>query len=230
MLVEGKYVTLCFFDREGVIHTDKFNFIQHFDLFATILVCYHLLNAYQWGFHSFLQFPKGSLPHMGTDTEAVTMDIGDMTVRLNSTRHKQYGLLGRGTVVYNATVLSGPVHLVNTELVVKTSWQVVSRTPEEYTIRTARKRFLEKKELAKYAKNIPTIIASCQGIQLSFLRSKFNQKRVDFEDRVMQILVQPRYYYIGRLKSVFKIAKCFKDIFYCKSYVFYPSRLMLIGD
>ena len=232
MVVEGRNVTLCFFDREGVIHTDTFDFIQQFDLFATILVCHHLLDAYQWGFHSFLQFPKGLLPHMGTDKDAVTVDFNsDMTVRLDSTLHKQHGLVGRGTVVYNATVLNGPVHLLNKEVVVKTAWQDVGQAPEEHTIRTARERFLEKEDTAKYAKNIPTVYASCQGVKLSSLRSKFRPKsHVEFEDRIMRIVVLPRYYYIGRLRSIFKIAKCFKDIFYCKSYVSHPSRLVLIDD
>lgn len=216
MLIIDREIKLCYFDREGCIVTDSFDFIEEFDRFATIVVSLHLLDAHQWGFHPFLDVPNGLLPHVGVDDKAVTMTVEEVTLRVTDVRYQQYGLVGRGTTVFDAVVIKGPEEILDEKVVVKSSWQVTTRLREDEIIRTARERLLNNSEYAKYADNIPEVYASRQGPNLSSIRSNIvSNCDVDYEDRIVRIIVLPCYEHIGDLSVLELFISAFKDIFYC---------------
>ena len=161
IIVKDTEMTLCYYDREGCIQSKAFDFLKNFDDFCAIMISFHMLNAYQWGFSPYLEIQPGVMPHCGNDESAVTTTIGNMRVRLTKVNYQQNGLVGRGTSVYDAIVID-ELDDVEKEIVVKCSWQVTTRLQVHETIKQAWDRLLAKKEHEKFVENIPEVYIECE--------------------------------------------------------------------
>lgn len=218
MVIKDNDINLCYYDREGCIRADSFDFIQEFDTLCAILISIHMLDAHQWGFSPYLEIIPGIIPHCDKDESAVTMTIDNLRVRLTAVKYQQYCLLGRGTSVYDAIVIKGPDDKIGKEVVVKCSWQVKKRLREDETIKRARERLLSRKEYAKYAENIPEVYAASEkhGLKMVDIRKRFTSNpEFIFEERVVRAIVFPQYEPIWSIASLDLFCEAFRVIFEC---------------
>ena len=123
-------MTLFYYDREGCIQPDAFDFLEKFDDFCATLISLHMLSAYEWSFSLCLETQPGVIPHFGNNESAVTMTVENMRVRLTKVNCQQTCLFWRGTSIYYVIVMHEPDD-VEKEIVVKCSWQVTSRMQEQ---------------------------------------------------------------------------------------------------
>ncbi|EKM51936.1 uncharacterized protein PHACADRAFT_212551 [Phanerochaete carnosa HHB-10118-sp] len=106
----------------------------------------------------------------------------------------QYALVGRHTMVYNATVESPPMKAHNTPLVIKISQQVHTRPKEQNLLRIAQK---------VGVKGLPELcyFGDLWSLDDGFRRLFFEEEQMNYEKRILRALIYTKYKHLGTLFS-----------------------------
>ncbi|KAG8897370.1 hypothetical protein FRB99_008204, partial [Tulasnella sp. 403] len=146
LLLDRLEATLWYYDRSGAICTESFDVRQCFPVLARYIIAISAATDEQLGFNTDLQPPPGIAP--GSYDFLAPANLQNWTIRCQDSTNREkpvtytlldtvdvrFGIVGRGTVVY-----TGRRDGTNDEVVVKLSWQVVTRGKEWEWIAAAKK-------------------------------------------------------------------------------------------
>ncbi|KAF8573370.1 hypothetical protein K439DRAFT_981699 [Ramaria rubella] len=223
LFIDGNQVQLWFYDRAGAIHSEtQFNFFEDFVAFSTVIMALARLSLPQFGVLSFVKF---------TSDRVLPQSLEGATIALRDTNNQEHtvtltgdvisqrpGIVGRSSFVCGAKCVT-----LDDELVVKFSYQDVSRTNEFELIEHAKRHNVD---------YIPVVYASQDFERLSEgLRGKMvptlDTGELAYTDRVLRIMVFRRYtpmYKIGDTLSTFQAAM--RDILDCIHQLFVKASIL----
>ncbi|KAJ7212510.1 hypothetical protein GGX14DRAFT_620653 [Mycena pura] len=200
-LVSFHSLELLYYDRSIV---NRATFI------AVLSACGSLRNP-QWGYPKLLNPPaRGPLPFPVDPPSQFWRCIyrnrvleltGGWKLVLGDIIFRAHGVIGRGTVVVQATVKECPSShkLQGKAVVVKWSWVPTSRVREAKIVGDAR---------IYHDEDFNSLRPECQKL----LRDHFPQ---EYEERVLRVIVQAELQPITELQDPGQLAKAFKEIFEC---------------
>ncbi|KAF8334070.1 uncharacterized protein EI90DRAFT_504196 [Cantharellus anzutake] len=155
--VDGNMFQLWYFDRAGSICSSKISIKDDAELFVASIVLFSLASKERLGYESFLGAPAGVRRRSWLTIQNHEVQVEGHRLRLLGTIHSAASLYGRGTVVYEAEPMSGLMDPPS-RVVVKCSWQPVSKHSEDELYRLASQRGV---------KGLVTLHASCTASSLS---------------------------------------------------------------
>ncbi|KAF8331123.1 uncharacterized protein EI90DRAFT_3058630 [Cantharellus anzutake] len=151
--VDGNMFQLWYFDRAGSICSSKISIKDDAELFATSIVLFSLASKERLGYEPCFEAPAGMKRRSWSTIRNHEVGVEGYRFRLLSAA----SLYGRGTFVYEAELISGPV-IQSGRLAIKCSWQPISKHPEDELYRLANQRGVS---------GLATLHASCTVSLLS---------------------------------------------------------------
>ncbi|KAF8334774.1 uncharacterized protein EI90DRAFT_462426 [Cantharellus anzutake] len=130
---------LWYFDRAGSICSSKISIKDDAELFATSIVLFSLASKERLGYEPCFEAPAGMKRRSWSTIRNHEVGVEGYRFRLLSIVHSAASLYGRGTFVYEAELISGPV-IQSGRLAIKCSWQPISKHPEDELYRLANQR------------------------------------------------------------------------------------------
>ncbi|PSS38067.1 hypothetical protein PHLCEN_2v98 [Hermanssonia centrifuga] len=203
-IVRDDKMSLWYYDASGYVRTEEsVSVMKDFEKFAAIMVAFACGEPKHWGALPDIISPPSSTPYpasfpppslKGHSLEMVPPDTKEpVKVTLGKPVFTQYGLVGRRTFLYR---IKTNTVVAQTPLVIKFSYQVVSRKREQDLVEVARKAGV---------KHIPKVHMWRDLWKLSDgARAIFHgDKKGVYEDKMLRALVYTRYI---PLKALFKTA------------------------
>ena len=131
-------------------------------------------------------------------TDAKNTEVGCAKIELSKRVYFQFGVLGRGTALFNA-IEPNATTAAPKKIIIKISSQAIKRIPERFYIRYARNGLRQKKP--QYVDNLPLLIGWVEGPVLSEgprgrMPGQGQIKRDDIQNRQVHVLVFPEYKHI----------------------------------
>ncbi|KAJ7215018.1 hypothetical protein GGX14DRAFT_696571 [Mycena pura] len=205
VLVSFHSLELLYYDRSTVVKSEPLRFTkpENYTTFLAVLSAFGSLRKPQWGYPELLNLPAHKLLPLPVDPPSqfwrrmywnrVLELKASWKLVLGDIIFRAHGVIGRGTVVVQATVEECPSShkLQGKAVVVKWSWVPTSRVREAKIVGDAR---------------IPT--PECQKL----LRDHFPQ---EYEECVLRVIVQAELQSITELQDPGQLAKAFKEFFEC---------------
>jgi hypothetical protein len=134
LLVHDMTASMWYYDRSGVVSSQSFHLKNNFDTFIKFVVAFSFISHRDLGYLDEITMPPPPLeatlaPRTLEGSQMKVADkeatIADTVITLGSVLHRQFGLVGRGTIVHDASIANS-----SDEVVVKMAWQPVTRAAE----------------------------------------------------------------------------------------------------
>ncbi|KAJ3864438.1 hypothetical protein EV359DRAFT_41063, partial [Lentinula novae-zelandiae] len=233
VLVSRNSLELLYYDRSLVLKYQALDFTENTASFLTILFGFGNLTPTQWGdpASTLLKAPK--VAAFSDDYKAMyfgyvlTLSEG-WQLQLGNVIFRAHGIIGRGTVVVGAKVVTSPLpNFVGKRVVVKWSWVATTRKEEGYITKKAVEhadanqpsmRHYLPQNIYHY-QEFPKQIPQCQ----KFLLANFKDA---YEERVLRIVVQEELHPITDLTDATELAEAFKQIFECYRWLYEGPKIM----
>ncbi|KAG8908826.1 hypothetical protein FRB99_003064 [Tulasnella sp. 403] len=189
LFLDRCHAAFWYFDRSGAICSSPFYFPIALSLLASFLTAFTFADSETLGFNPDFQPPVG----VRADTRAAlapstlagfTIPFDGSSVILREIIHSQYGLVGRGTLVYSAELCRSRSSKAQGESVVaKLAWQVTHRRNEwEWVDEAVESGYYKKGDFpAQYEHRVFRALSEC-------LRGRFGLQGAG-EDRELRLLV-----------------------------------------
>ncbi|TFY76327.1 hypothetical protein EWM64_g7685 [Hericium alpestre] len=216
LFVRGDKVSLWYYDRIGVVRTKEFSILDPADskLVVLMAVAMSVCDRDHLGFEPLLHPPTNVvssstvkdnillLPANHTIDGSGVQVQHDVSFQVlgNKAIYIQYGVIGRGTVVYSVAAKdTGGLELPKGELVAKLSWPVKTRAAEDFLICDIRSKIGP-----TWSKHIPELICSMtlDGDALGLPRTLMPSLDDASEERVLRILIAPRAEALAKARSL----------------------------
>ncbi|KAJ6586748.1 hypothetical protein B0H10DRAFT_2442670 [Mycena sp. CBHHK59/15] len=233
VLVSRNSPELLYYDRSIVVESEPLRFTrpENRATFLAVLSSFGHLGSPRWGYPELLtppavrqplpsKPPKGFWRGMYKDHVLELKDGWKLT--LGKILFRAHGVIGRGTVVVQATVTSCPrLDLNGKTVVVKWSWVPKTRIPEVDIVNGARQHAIQ--DRPEMLRHLPDIYHSQQfdGLIPECQQSLFqNLLAGTYEERVLRVIVQEELRPIDELEDPVQLAQAFKQIFECYRWLY----------
>ncbi|KAJ7767986.1 hypothetical protein DFH07DRAFT_808337 [Mycena maculata] len=236
VLVSRNSLELLYYDRSIVVKSEPLRFTDNTATFLAVLSGFAHLHSRRWGYPALLEPPaipqalppkppKGFWRGMYKDH---VLKLGDhWKLTLGNILFRAHGVIGRGTVVVQATVTSCPrLDLNGKTVVVKWSWVPKTRIPEVDIVNGVRQHGIEQ-DRPEMLRHLPDIYHSQQFDALTpeCQRSLFqNLPAGTYEERVLRVIVQEELRPIDELEDPVKLAQAFKQNFECYRWLYEETK------
>jgi hypothetical protein len=191
LLVNDMEASMWYYDRSGIVSSQSFDLEDDFETFIKFVVAFSFISDRELSLLDKLAVPLSTLNtaqvprtlegcQMKVDNKEGT--IADTIVTLGSALERRPGLVGRGIVVHNASIVNSPG-----EVVVKMAWPPATQTAEwEFIQRALDKGFPKTYSVVVYG--------FARGPKLSEgFRSRFaGMARAHYEDRELRVMVSEK--------------------------------------
>ena len=221
-LVAGANVWICYYDRSGTVYSKSIN-LNTDDGFYQLILLVMGLNNLDYASRGFCQRMIKQPAVSDASSASWTITISNLTFALSKTLEwkRPYGLLGRGTRVFQGKLIndvSGKVYAI------KTSWPSKKRTSEVDIIITAKERLRDLlKDLTFRTDNnvgddllqrLPSHYWS-EDIQDMGINNRVRKfmRNSDYEVRIHRVIVFDMLYPIYELTDVRQFMQAYRDIF-----------------
>ena len=186
ILIHGSSMELWYYDAAGIISTENTISIEHdFGLFATVIAAFCCCSERRWGHLDIIKHEHDT--GLGTfplrTFKGGTIDIKDVHIVIGDKIRSQHALVGRRTAIYGATVIRAKESLSG---VIKMSYQVTMRTPEWEFIQKGHDSHVEHLPEVTAYQDFSRFSEEVWGVL-------FPDNGHSYEDRVLRIIVLPRY-------------------------------------
>ncbi|TFY79815.1 hypothetical protein EWM64_g4197 [Hericium alpestre] len=206
-------MSLWYYDRIGVVRSKEFSFYEDRKLFVLVAVAVAVCDRKHFGYEPLL-IPETEVINPSTvDNSVLSLEVehtvdgtgapvqGPVSFQVQGEPlYIQYGIVGRGTVVYSVKPKEkGWLDHSRSKLVAKLSWPVKSRVAEDFLIRDIRKKIGP-----TWSKHIPEVFCSMtlDGAALSLPRSLMGAMAGIPEDRVLRLLISRYAHELKDVKSI----------------------------
>ncbi|KAF9492573.1 hypothetical protein BDN71DRAFT_1473715 [Pleurotus eryngii] len=239
VMVDNFWVTLWYFDCMGAIVTQPFDFAEEPWKLALVALALGRCTPTQAGFEPLILQPSGDtatgLPSFDRPISTVVgaeivlpRDIAKPSKqdpRFVITAPPLYvyrGVVGRGSIVYPATALSGLFK--NHQLVAKWSWPLTVRKREHNLIDRL------PKSVPLMQQHLPEVLEhreySMEELGLARCKIGSGGETSRYEARKLTIVILPRYKHLWELDTVEKFKSVFIDIVECHYYAFHQGSVL----
>ncbi|KAJ7243568.1 hypothetical protein B0H12DRAFT_1188494 [Mycena haematopus] len=227
-LVSRNTLELLYYDRSVVVKSEPLRFTrpENRAAFLAVLSGFGNMDSPQWGYPKLLAPPANQQPLPDKPTKGFwrsmhedhVLELKDgWKLKLGKILFRAHGVIGRGTVVVQATVTSCPrLHLNGKTVVVKWSWVPTSRDSEADIVNGARQHAAQSRpEMLRHLPNIfhsqqfDDLNPECQQLLFQHLPAGA------YEQRVLRVIVQEELRPIDELKDPDELAQAFQQIFEC---------------
>jgi Fungal protein kinase len=223
-LVTDDTIQLLYYDHSIILVSRPVNFLADSSRFVAMLHAIANLSLPQLGYAEVLKpAPLLDNPRQTTNVfDGLELKLKDGTrLELGNTVFHQHGIIGRGTCVVRARCIEkGKDHGADNDalhgpLIVKLSWPAKSRMSENDLIQMARNA-ANNDEHRWVLKHLPNILhAEDRHINL-LSQALIDRMSVEYEDRVLRIMVQEELYPIMERTAAVDLARSFREIFKCR--------------